>query len=101
MYMRIPEARAEVAAAPALRDRLTPREARHVEIVALAIRGAGPQALALLDEYLVDYPRDALPLFLALGAFGLLGFSGRPDHRHAELAMLQGLAPHWGEDWFF
>jgi hypothetical protein len=101
IYMRIPEAKAEAAAARALRDRLTPREARHVEIIARAIDGAGPQALALLDEHMADYPRDALPLFLALGAFGLLGFSGRLDHCEAELAMLQRLAPQWGEDWFF
>src|SRR5438309_1229525 len=76
VYMRIPEAQAEAAAARALRDRLTPCEARHVEIIALAVEGAGPRALALLDEHLADYPRDELPLFLALGAFGLLGFSG-------------------------
>jgi len=99
LYLRIPEAQAETAAARGLRDRLTPREARHVEIVALAVGGAGPQALALLDEHLADYPRDAVPLSLALGVFGLLGFSGRRDHREAELAMLQRLAPHWGEDW--
>jgi len=99
LYMRIPEARAEAASARELRDRLTPREARHVEIIALAVEGAGPQALALLDEHLADYPRDAMPLSLALGVFGLLGFSGRRDHREAELAMLQRLAPHWGEDW--
>lgn len=101
LYLRIPEARAEAAAARALRDRLTPREARHVEIIALAVDGAGPQALALLDQHLADHPRDAMPLSLALGVFGLLGFSGRRDHREAELAMLQRLAPHWGEDWYF
>jgi hypothetical protein len=101
LYMRIPEARAEAAAARALRDRITPREARHVEIIARAVDGAGPQALALLDEHLAEYPRDAAPLSLALGVFGLLGFSGRADHREAELAMLQRLAPHWGEDWYF
>jgi tetratricopeptide (TPR) repeat protein len=100
LYMHIPEAQAEAAAARALRDRLTLREARHVEIIALAVDGAGPQALGLLDEHLADYPRDALPLSLALGVFGLLGFSGRRDHREAELAMLQRLAPHWGEDWY-
>ena len=50
---------------------------------------------------MADYPRDAVPLSLALGVFGLLGFSGRRDHREAELAMLQRLAPHWGEDWYF
>jgi hypothetical protein len=98
LYLRIPEAQAEVAAARALRDRLTPREARHIEIIARAVEGAGPQALALLDQHLVDYPRDAVALSLALGVFGLLGFSGRRDHREAELAMLQRLAPHWGED---
>jgi hypothetical protein len=101
LYLRIPEARAEAAAARALRDRLTPREARHVEIIARAIDGLGPEALALLDEHLADYPRDAVPLSLALGVFGLLGFSGRADHREAELAILQRLAPHWGEDWYF
>src|SRR5215813_13921356 len=37
LYLRIPEAQAEAAAAQALRDRLTPREARHVEIIALAV----------------------------------------------------------------
>src|SRR5689334_22439956 len=36
VYMRAPEAQAEVAAARALRDRITPREARHIEIIALA-----------------------------------------------------------------
>jgi hypothetical protein len=101
LYLRNPEAKAEAAAARALRDRLTPREVRHVEIIALAVDGAGPRALALLDEHLADYPRDALPLSLALGVFGLLGFSGRRDHRDAELAMLERLAPHWGEDWYF
>src|SRR5262249_18315886 len=101
LYMRIPEAKSEAAVARALRDRLTPREARHIEIIALAVDGAGPQALALLNEHLADYPRDAVPLSLALGVCGLLGFSGRRDHREAELAMLQRLAPHFGEDWYF
>ena len=54
LYLRIPEAQAEAAAARALRDRLTPREARHVEVIALAVNGAGPQALALLDEHLAE-----------------------------------------------
>lgn len=56
VYLRVPEARAEAAAARALRDRITPREARHIEIIALALEGAGPQALALLDEHLADFP---------------------------------------------
>jgi tetratricopeptide (TPR) repeat protein len=38
---------------------------------------------------------------LALGVFGLLGFSGRLDHHEAQLTLLERLAPHWGEDWWF
>lgn len=101
LYMHIPEAQAEAAAARALSSRLTPRETRHVDIIACAVEGAGAKALTLLDEHLADYPRDALPLSLALGVFSLLGFSGRPDHRDAELTLLKRIAPHWGDDWYF
>ncbi|MBV8336637.1 MAG: tetratricopeptide repeat protein, partial [Alphaproteobacteria bacterium] len=36
-----------------------------------------------------------------LGVFGLLGFSGRLDHHEAQLELLEQLAPHWGDDWWF
>jgi len=52
-------------------------------------------------RHAAEYPRDALPLSLALGVFGLLGFSGRCDHHEAQLELLEELAPHWGEDWWF
>jgi tetratricopeptide (TPR) repeat protein len=48
-----------------------------------------------------EHPRDAMVLGLALGVFGLLGFSGRIDHHEAQLALLERLAPSWGEDWWF
>ena len=38
---------------------------------------------------------------MALGVFGLLGFSGRRDHHEAQLTLLGELAPYWGEDWWF
>jgi hypothetical protein len=57
--------------------------------------------MALLEEHIADCPRDAVPLSLALGVFGLLGFSGRIDHHEAQLALLERLAPHWGDDWWF
>ena len=98
---RIPEAKAEAAAARGLARRVSPREARHIEIVALAIDGNGPRAMALLEEHVAKYPRDGLALSLALGVFGLLGFSGRIDHHEAQLTLLERLAPHWGEDWWF
>jgi tetratricopeptide (TPR) repeat protein len=98
---RVAEAREAAAAARALRDRVTAREARHVETIALAIEGKGPQAMALVEEHVAEFPRDALVLSLALGVFGLFGFSGRADFHEAQLALLETLAPRWDEDWWF
>ncbi len=98
---RVAEARAAAQAARALSDRVTPREARHIETVALLIDGKGPRAMAMLEEHVAEFPRDALVLSLALGVFGLLGFSGRVDFHEAQLALLLRLAPRWDEDWWF
>jgi hypothetical protein len=57
--------------------------------------------MALLREHVAEFPRDALVLSLALGVFGLLGFSGRADFHEAQLALLETLAPRWDEDWWF
>jgi hypothetical protein len=80
---------------------LSPRERGHVEITALVIEGRGAEAYPLLEAHLSDYPRDALPLSLALGVYGLLGFSGRRDHHHAQRKLLESIAPHWGDDWWY
>src|SRR3954447_12928109 len=98
---RIGEAKEAAAAARALADRVTLRERSHIETIALAVDGAGPQAMAALEAHVAEYPQDALPLSLALGVFGLLGFSGRLDHHEAQLALLLRLAPRWTEDWWF
>jgi tetratricopeptide (TPR) repeat protein len=101
MQFRIAEAKAAAAQARALLGRVSKRERGHIETVALAVDGDGPGAMARLEAHIADYPRDALPLSLALGVFGLLGFSGRLDHHEAQLALLEGLAPQWDGDWWF
>jgi tetratricopeptide (TPR) repeat protein len=98
---QIPEAKEAAAEARARISRVDPREARHIETIALAVDGAGPQAMAMLEEHIAEYPRDALVLSLALGVFGLIGFSGRLDHHEAQLTLLERLAPQWDEDWWF
>ncbi len=98
---RVAEARDAAAAARGLRDRVSAREARHIETVALAIDGKGNEAMAMLEEHVAEFPRDALVLSLALGVFGLLGFSGRVDFHEAQLALLETLASRWDEDWWF
>ena len=101
LQARIGEAREAAVRARSLAGRLSPRERRHIEAIALAIGGAAPEALAAVRAHAAEYPRDALPLSLALGVFGLLGFSGRRDHHQAQLALLEELAGPWGEDWWF
>jgi hypothetical protein len=101
LQARIGEARQAAARAEALMPRVSAREQRHIAAIARAIGGDAVGALALVREHAAEYPRDALPLSLALGVFGLLGFSGRRDHHEAQLALLEELAPQWPEDWWF
>src|SRR5262249_55096885 len=101
MQSRVVEAKEAAAAARAISGRVTPREQGHIETVALVVDGNGPQALASLEAHIAEYPRDAMPMSLALGVFGLFGFSGRLDHHEAQLAFLETVAPRWGENWWF
>ncbi len=98
---RTAEARAAMERARSLAGATTPREQAHVEIVARATEGDGPGALALLEAHADAHPRDALPLSLALGVYGLLGFGGFVDFPERQVALLERVAPHWGEDWWF
>jgi hypothetical protein len=100
LQAHMPEAKAAAARAQSFADRVTPRERGHIEAITLSINGAAGDALATVRAHAAEYPRDALPLSLALGVFGLLGFSGRRDHHEAQLALLEELAPRWGEDWW-
>jgi hypothetical protein len=98
---RIPEAKAAAVRAKSLCDGVTTRERQHIDAIPLAVEGAAVDALAMVRAHTSEYPRDALPLSLALGVFGLLGFSGRRDHHEAQLALLEELAPRWDDDWWF
>jgi len=101
MNMEIAEARARAAQARQLAAVASPRERRHVEIIAATIEGQPMAALSGAEQHLEEYPRDALILSLLLGAFGLYAFSGRADHDAAKLAICRRHAGHYGEDWWF
>lgn len=80
----------------------TERERSHVKTLALAIRGQSSQALAAATGHLERWPRDVLIFGLPLGAFGLLAFSGMPDHDQARVALCERYAAHFSEtDWWF
>ena len=57
---KIPEGRAEMDEAAAAAAALPSRERRHVEALALWVAGRGNDAVPLIKESLVDYPRDML-----------------------------------------
>ena len=96
-------AQAKVSAARArdLAAGATRRERGHVEALALAVEGRGAEALAAIKAHLAEFSRDALVLQPATGIFGLIGFSGRLDREAEILALLDDLAPGFGDDWWF
>jgi tetratricopeptide (TPR) repeat protein len=67
----------------------------------LASEGAAPKSYALAREHLERYPTDAMVLAPCCGVFGLIGFSGRRGREREMRELLDGLAPHYGEEpWF-
>ena len=80
---------------------LSPRERNHAAIVHMALRGDSPDALRAVREHAAAYPRDPVPLSFALGVYGLLGFGGFKDFEIQQVALLESVAPAWGDDWWF
>lgn len=101
IHGRIPEAKAAIAQARALAGGVSRRERQHVEAIGLLLDGNAAGALAAVRAHTAEFPRDALVLSLAVGAFGLIAFSGRLDHDALLLELLDGLAPHYAGDWWF
>lgn len=101
LYVRPDEARASAEAAVELSQTATEREQQHVEIVRLLIAGQVAQALDLIRQHVIDYPRDAFALSPACGVFGAIGFSGRIGREAELLDFLEPLATHYGDDWWF
>jgi tetratricopeptide (TPR) repeat protein len=102
VFGRMAEARDAIGHARAAAAGATPRERQHVEAIALALEGRSAEALAAVRAHVGECPRDAVVVSLAIGAFGLISFSGRATHDGELLAFLDGLAPHYaGDDWWF
>ena len=94
-------AREAAARARELAQAATAREQSHVNAIALAIEGRPVEALEATHAHLANHPRDAMVLAPATGVFGLIGFSGRKEREQELHELLQGLAPHYGADWWF
>ncbi|MCA6123026.1 tetratricopeptide repeat protein [Bradyrhizobium sp. WSM 1704] len=94
-------ARARAATARELAAAASPRERQHIEIMASVIESQAKKAMAMAEQHLTEYPRDAQVLSLLLGAFGLYAFSGRADHDAARLTLCERYAADYGDDWWF
>lgn len=101
LIAEVAQARAAAARARELCAGLTPREKGHVNALALAIEGNAPDALTATVAHIAQFPRDAMALAPATSPFGLVGFSGRRQREEELFALLGGLAPHYGDDWWF
>jgi hypothetical protein len=96
-------ARASIARATEIVARNgTPRERGHVATLALAVTGQSAKALESALAHADAWPRDVLILSLPLGAFGLLAFSGIPNHDQARVDLCERYASHFApDDWWF
>jgi len=95
-------ARESIAAAAALAAGLPAREASHIAYFGLLVAGDTEAALAALPAHLDAWPRDVLVLGTTAFTNGLIGSSGRAGQKRALLALLERLAPHYGDDdWWF
>jgi tetratricopeptide (TPR) repeat protein len=94
-------ARASLAVAKDSAAGVTAREAGHVGFFDLAFAGRTDAAIAALQTHLTTWPRDALMVASAANPNGLIGGSGRIGQKHQIAALMDSLAPHYGDDYWF
>ena len=95
------DAAAARAAAEKARDVVggtTRRERQHIEALGTLLAGETARGLALIDEHVAEFPRDAL---LVNQAGSAIGFAGARDREQQRVAFLERLAPAYGDDWWF
>jgi len=76
----------------------TEREQYHVGIINLMLEGRSAAALQHVRAHAERWPNDSLVMSLALGAFGLITFSGQADHDQQRFDFVQKLVPHYPAD---
>ena len=100
-YGHTDRARSAVETAVRLAEHATVREQQHVEIIRRLVNGQVQEGLELTREHVADHPRDALVLSPSASVFGTIGFSGRLHREAEQLALLEPLVGHYGDDWWF
>ena len=94
-------ARAAMDTATSLADGLPRREASHVAVFGKMFAGQADDALVALRAHLQTWPRDVMVLNACATPGGLIGMSGRVGREVEQVALMDTLAPHYGDDWWF
>lgn len=94
-------ARTALAAAKDADAGLSEREASHIGFFELVFAGRTDAAIAALYAHLASWPRDALVVAAAANPNGLIGGSGRIGQKRQIAALMDGLAAHYGDDFWF
>ena len=97
----IAAARAALAAAKDVSAGLSDREASHIGFFDLVFAGRTEAAIDALHAHLAAWPRDALVVSVAANPNGLIGGSGRIGQKHQIAELMDSLAPHYGDDFWF
>jgi len=94
-------ARKALAAAKRLAAGLSEREASHIAFFELVFAGEIEAAISALYAHLAAWPRDALVVASAANPNGLIGGSGHLGQKHRIAALMDSLAPAYGDDFWF
>jgi tetratricopeptide (TPR) repeat protein len=94
-------ARTALAAAKELASDVSEREASHIAFFDLVFAGRTEAAIAALYAHLAAWPRDALVVASAANPNGLIGGSGHIGQKRRIAALMDSLAPHYGDDFWF
>jgi len=98
---KVAAAREALTEATSLAGGVPEREASHVAFFDLVFAGRTDAAIAALHAHLAAWPRDALVVASAANPNGVIGGSGRIGQKHQIAVLMDGLAPHYGEDFWF
>ncbi len=94
-------ARLTQAEATRLAPGLPPREASHIAFFELVFGGQTNAAVTAVHEHLSAWPRDALVVASAANPNGVIGGSGQIGQKHEIAVLMDRLAPHYGDDFWF
>jgi tetratricopeptide (TPR) repeat protein len=94
-------ARPAQAQATKLAAGLPQRESSHIAFFDLVFAGLTEAALTAVRAHLLAWPRDALVLASAANPNGVIGACGRVGQKHEISVLMDSLAPHYGDDFWF